>query len=81
MSGLLRKNANDCVIKEQWIDDELVSGLTLVFKKNKGGGCGLFITGKNLEFGNRDFGFDADGKNDGAGTGLCKDCLGGNFNS
>ena len=72
---MLKNNAKDCLIKEQWINDELVSGLTLIFKKKEGGGCGLFIKGGNLLFGNRDFSFDARGRNNGAGTGLCEDCF------
>ena len=72
---MLRGDAKKLVIKEQIIIDDKVSGLTIMFKANKGGGWGLFITGDSLPYKNRDFGFNKDGELIGQGTGMCEECF------
>ena len=72
---MLRQNAKTVKVKEQLIEDGLVSGLTLMIKANKGGGFGLFIKGDTIPFKNRDFGFNEKGECIGRGTGMCEECF------
>ena len=72
---MIRQNAKTVRVKEQLINDDAVSGLTLMFKAHKGGGWGLYIRGDNLPFKNRDFGFNQNGECIGSGTGLCEECF------
>jgi len=70
----LKDNAQDCIIKEQIIED-LVSELTFQFERTSNGWTYLRVFGKSLEFGNRDIVFNDKGELDGFGThvsGLCK---------
>lgn len=59
-------------IKEQVIKD-LVTGLTLTFKKETTGGTLLHITGGILPHKNRDFTFSPNGDCDGRGTSFEED--------
>ena len=68
---MLKNEAKNCLIKEQWINDEGVSGVTLVFRVTPSGEARLHISGSNLPYGNRDFQFNKDGELVGTGTGLC----------
>ena len=68
----LKPNGAICKIREQIIDDP-VSGLTLQFEARDDGTTRLLLCG-NLPFGNRDFVFDADGQEAGAGTSTAGAC-------
>ena len=68
----LLPNSKTLNIKEQIIDD-LVTGLTLVFRRTPSGEARLHLLGDNLPLGNRDFQFDGSGEL--AGTGMsCRYC-------
>ena len=67
---MLKLNAKTLHIKEQIIND-LVTGLTLIFRVTPSGEARLQLLGDNLPFGNRDFQFDKDGRLAGTGTGMC----------
>ena len=67
---MIKKNAKILKIKEQFINDP-VTGLTLVFRVTPSGEARLHLLGDILPFGNRDFQFDKQGYEAGAGTGLC----------
>lgn len=66
---MLKQNAKTLQIKEQLIND-LVTGLTLIFRVAPDGEAQLQLLGDTLPFGNRDFQFDKDGKLAGTGTGV-----------
>jgi len=66
---MIKQNAKTLQIKEQYIND-LVTGLTLIFRVTPSGEARLQLTGDNLPFGNRNFQFDKNGKLAGTGTGL-----------
>ena len=57
---MLKQNAKTAKIKEQVIND-LVTGLTLIFRVTPSGEARLHLLGDNLPFGNRDFQFDRNG--------------------
>lgn len=65
----LLSNGKPLNIKEQTIDD-LVSGLTLVFRVTPSGEARLHLLGDNLPLGNRDFQFDGSGELAGTGVSL-----------
>jgi len=65
----LLPNSKTLNIKEQIIDD-LVSGLTLVFRITPSGEARLHLLGDNLPLGNRDFQFDRSGELAGTGVSL-----------
>jgi len=67
---MLKNNAKDCLIKEQWIND-VVTDFMLIFRVTPSGEARLHISGSNLPYGNRDFQFNKDGELAGTGTGLC----------
>jgi hypothetical protein len=67
---MLKQNAKTLYIKEQIIND-LVTGLTLIFRVTPSGEARLHLSGDVLPFGNRDFQFDKYGNEAGAGVGLC----------
>jgi hypothetical protein len=70
---MLKRNAKTVKIKEQVIND-LVTGLTLIFRVTPSGEARLHLLGDNLPFGNRDFQFDKNGKLAGTGMGVrCHD--------
>jgi hypothetical protein len=69
---MLKQNAKTLAIKEQMIDDP-VTGLTFIFRVTPSGEARIHIMGDILPFGNRDFQFDTNGEEAGAGTGLCPD--------
>jgi len=71
ISMATKPNGQDCIIKEQIIEDE-VTGLTIQIEKAPDGESRVRIYG-DLPFGNRDFSFDADGELVGTGTatGVC----------
>ena len=62
----LKPNGNVCKVREQIVDDE-ASGLVLQFECANGA-TRLVIAGERLPFGNREFVFDAEGREAGAGT-------------
>ena len=66
---MIKQNAKTLNIKEQYIND-LVTGLTLIFRVTPSGESRLHILGDNLPFGNRDFQFDIYGKQAGTGCGV-----------
>ena len=70
---MLKNNAKTLHIKEQYIND-LVTGLTLIFRATPNGDARLQIVGDNLPFGNRDFAFNKDGILEGTGTGTRGAC-------
>ena len=61
--------AGKCVIEPHVIEDAM-TGLTIEIKWLPSGGCGIFMKGKPLAHGNRDFSFDEDGHWSGQGTAL-----------
>lgn len=70
----MKPDSKTCSIREQVIEDP-VTGLTLQFEIVPSGETRLHVFGGVLEFGNRTYMFDAEGKEAGAGTsltGLCK---------
>jgi len=67
---MIKENAKTLHVKEQYIND-LITGLTLIFRVTPGGEARLHLLGNILPFGNRDFQFDRNGKLAGTGTGLC----------
>jgi len=67
---MLKLNAQTLKIKEQVINDA-VTDLMLIFRVTPSGEARLHLIGANLPFGNRDFQFDKNGNEAGAGTGLC----------
>lgn len=70
---MLKVNGKTLQIKEQVIND-LVTGLTLVFRITPSGEARLHLSGDNLPFGNRDFQFDSEGRLAGTSTGLNGAC-------
>ena len=70
---MLKLNAQTLQIKEQLIND-LVTGLTLIFRVTPNGEASLQLLGDNLPFENRDFQFDRDGRLTGTGTGVRSCC-------
>jgi hypothetical protein len=70
---MLKINAQTLKIKEQIIHDPITS-LTLVFRVTPSGEARVHLSGDILPFGNRDFQFDKEGNEAGAGTGLCPNC-------
>jgi len=70
---MLKPDAKTLYIKEQIIND-LVTGLTLIFRVAPNEESGLQLLGDNLLFGNRDFQFDKDGRLVGTGTGVRNCC-------
>lgn len=64
-----KPGAKECRIKEQIVDDQGVTGITLQFKSHESGECTLDIFG-NFPFGNRSLMFDKNGELAGAGTHL-----------
>ena len=70
---MLKVNAQTLKIKEQLIND-LVTGLTLIFRVAPNGEAQLQLLGDNLPFGNRDFQFNRDGELIGTGTGVRNCC-------
>ena len=70
----LKPDASDWTIKEQIIEDP-VTGLTFQFEVPPNGEPHLYVFGDLLEYGNRSFVFETDGRLAGAGThvsGLCR---------
>jgi hypothetical protein len=67
---MLKENAETICIREQMINDEPLSGLTLYFRYNPDNGSTLHIEGESLPSGNRDFYFNVSGELVGTGTGL-----------
>lgn len=70
----VKRDGKPCEIREQIIDDP-ASGLTIQFERLPTGEARMRLFGPSLEFGNRDFAFDADGELAGTGTvtnGLCR---------
>jgi hypothetical protein len=63
----IKPNGALCTIKEQIVED-LASGLVLQFECQNDGRTRLVIAGRALPFGNREFIFDREGKEAGAGT-------------
>ncbi len=63
-----KPNAGQCVLNEQIIDDP-VSGLTIQFELNDDNTVRMKIFG-DLPLGNREFVFDKNGNEAGAGTAL-----------
>lgn len=70
---MIKQNAKTLHIKEQYIND-LVTGLTLIFRVTPDGEARLHILGDSLMFGNRDLQFDKDGILVGTGTGIRNHC-------
>lgn len=69
-----KTDAKQWVVKEQIIEDP-ASGLTFQFEVMPNGESRFRVFGDNLPFGNREFIFDDDGQEAGAGTvtsGLCR---------
>ena len=58
---MLKFDAKTIKIKEQVIND-LVTGLTLIFRVTPSGEGRLHVIGESLPFGNRDFQFDVNGE-------------------
>lgn len=69
---MLKNQAKTLKIKEQLINDP-VTGLTLIFRVTPSGEARLHLLGDILPFSNRNFQFDEDGNEAGAGVGLCPD--------
>lgn len=68
----LKQSGGVCQIREQIIEDP-ISGLTLQFERWDDGTSVLRLYGK-LPFGNREFIFNSDGSEGGAGTALGEVC-------
>jgi hypothetical protein len=62
-----------CPIREQIIDDP-VTGLTIQFEVVDDGSARVRLVGDALPFGNREFAFDADGREVGAGVSVAGAC-------
>ena len=67
-----KPNGGTIVLREQIIEDP-VTGITFKVERTASGEGWLRLHG-NIEFGNRDLMFDAEGRLVGTGTGLCRSC-------
>ena len=69
----IKPNGTVCSIKEQIIEDP-VSGLTIQFEVVEDGTARLRLVGNVLPYGNREFAFDAEGREVGAGVAVSGTC-------